>query len=246
MPNVSPTSSTLLCVVVPEPNSYDMEYVSPRALEVLDELRIRVMECLLVLQALPAEADLNLDELEEDLHVARLQCGQAYEAASLVHQAAALDERWGESWSRPKAVFARHNAAVRQGARRVRPMRARGDELEWRLWQLPAPDRVQNFGGARPQCSGVVRSTGNDCRSTAVYLGAGTFGAHCYSHATPGEREKYRDVQDAADAQEAMSFAELVETQQTEGRAITAEWIEQRAARAQRADAVEWTEDGSQ
>jgi hypothetical protein len=33
------------------------------ALVLLDELRMRMMECRLVLQALPDEADLNFDEL---------------------------------------------------------------------------------------------------------------------------------------------------------------------------------------
>ncbi len=37
----------------------------------------------------------------------------------------------------------------------------------------------------RPKCGGVVKSTGEDCANTAIYLGSGMFGAHCYSHATP-------------------------------------------------------------
>lgn len=47
------------------------EYVSDLALELLDEVRIRMMECRLVLKALTDEADLNFEELDRDLHAAQ-------------------------------------------------------------------------------------------------------------------------------------------------------------------------------
>lgn len=204
------------------------EYVSGIALEVLDELRIKMIECRLVLQALPEEADLNLDELEWALQAAHAGACQAYEAASLVHQGAQLDERWGSGWSRPKAVFARHGAAVRGGAPAVAPKPALGDRLGSLLWQSPPVDRSIDIVGARPKCAGTIRSTGEICTSSAIYLGAGIFGPHCYSHATREERERYRVHHDAESRVETDAYAELESRQRGVGEALTERWLELR------------------
>lgn len=189
------------------------ESVSSFALEVLDELRMRMLECLLVLQALPEEADLNFDEIENDIHTVQRGARNAFEAASLVHQGAALGERWGANLSRPKAIFARHNSAVRQGARHIRPMPALSDRIERHLWQLPAVDSTQNVVGHRPKCSGLVRATGEACASSAIYLGSGMFGAHCYSHASPAERDRYRIHHEETSTRQCNSREELLELQ---------------------------------
>lgn len=219
------------CIVFETDPTLAPESVSSFALDVLDELRMRMLECLLVLQALPEEADLNFDEIENDIHTVQRGARNAYEAASLVHQGAALGERWGANMSRPKAIFARHNAAVREGARHVKPMRALSDRIERQLWQLPAVDATQNVTGARLKCSGMVRSTGEPCVSSAIYLGSGMFGAHCYSHASPAERDRYRDHHEEVSARQSDSREELLEQQRSIGHKITAHWIEQREHR---------------
>ncbi|OHT78137.1 hypothetical protein BKG69_15945 [Mycobacteroides chelonae] len=212
------------------------ESVSALALDVLDELRMRMLECLLVLQALPEEAGLNFDEIENDIHTVQRGMRNAYGAASLVHQGAALGERWGSGLSRPKAIFARHNAAVREGARHVKPLRALSDRIERHLWQLPAVDATQNMVGTRPKCSGFVRATGDSCASSAIYLGSGMFGAHCYSHASPAERDRYRAHHEEISLRQSDSREELVELQRSIGHEITAHWIDQREQR------VRWVE----
>lgn len=219
------------CIVFETDPTLAPESVSSFALEVLDELRMRMLECLLVLQALPEEADLNFDEIENDIHTVQRGARNAYEAASLVHQGAALGERWGANVSRPKAIFARHNAAVRGGARQIKPMRALSDRVERHLWQLPAVDATQNVTGARPKCSGMVRSTGDPCASSAIYLGSGMFGAHCYSHASVAERDRYRVHHEEVAARQCDSREELLEHQRSIGHKITAHWIAQRGQR---------------
>lgn len=125
------------------------EQVSDLALELLDEVHIRMMECRLVLKALTEEADLNFDELDRDLHAAQQSARRAYEAGSVVHQGAQLEPRRGGDWSRPEEIFARHHAAVRAGAARVDPTSAMGDCLERSLWHLPTSGSVDH---GRRQC----------------------------------------------------------------------------------------------
>lgn len=212
------------------------ESVSSLALDIIDELRMKLLECLLVLQTLPDEAELNFADLANDILTAHRGTQQAHQAASLVNQGAELDLRWGNSLSRPKAIFARHNAAVRRGARKVRPLPALCDRLERYLYQLPALDRTQDVAGERPKCSAVVRSTGEDCASSAIYLGSGIFGAHCYSHATPAEREQYRAHHEAVNTRQAQSHEDLLDLQRATGESIVAHWISTRDQR------VEWVD----
>ncbi|AWG65087.1 hypothetical protein [Mycobacteroides abscessus] len=214
------------------------ETVSSLALAVIDELRMRMLECLLVLQTLPEEADLNFADLANDVLAAHRGSLEAYQAASIVHQGAELDERWGHGLSRPKAIFARHNAAVRGGATKVAPMPALCDRLERHLYQLPRPDRTQTVAGQRPKCSGVVKSTAEDCTSSAIYLGSGMFGAHCYSHASPSEREQYRVHHEENDARQARSHNDLRSLQRAAGEKIVTHWISTREQRTQWIEAL--------
>jgi hypothetical protein len=118
------------------------ERVSKAALDLLDELRLTLLECLLVLKVLPDEADLDFVDLEQQVLLTHHYAKQAHRAAGLVNQGAVLNERWGECLSRPKAVFARHSAAVRQGAPRLQPLPMISDEFERRLWKLPVGNSI--------------------------------------------------------------------------------------------------------
>nr|WP_319449837.1 MULTISPECIES: hypothetical protein [unclassified Mycobacterium] len=197
-----------------------------------------MMECRLVLKALPDEADMNFDELERDLHTAQQAARLAYEAASVVHQGARLDPRWGSDWSRPKAIFARHGAAVRDGAPRVDPKPASGDLLERWLWRLPATDSVDGAPEVRPTCTGTVRATKRPCTAAAIYLGSGVFGAHCYSHATPMERDQYRAHHDSVSAQQSTSYTDLLERQRGVGERLSEQWLQHRDNRSKWVDEV--------
>ncbi|SKH61590.1 Uncharacterised protein [Mycobacteroides abscessus subsp. massiliense] len=221
------------CIVFEtDPDLDPTESVSSLALDIIDELRLKMLECLLVLQTLPDEADLNFADLTSDILAAHRGALEAHRAASLMHQGAELDERWGHGLSRPKAIFARHNAAVSRGARKVKPIAALSDRLEGHLYRLPALDRTQDVVGERPKCSGVARSTGENCASSAIYLGSAIFGAHCYSHATPTERDKYRAHHEAVSARQARSHDDLLTLQRSAGESIAAQWISTRDQRA--------------
>lgn len=215
------------------------ENVSDLALELLDEMRIRLMECRLVLQALPDHADMNFDELEKDLHVAAQGAHNAYGAASLVHQGATMDARWGAGWSRPKAIFARHGAAVRAGATKIPPASSVGDRMEQALWQLPPADRIQNFAGPRPRCVATLRSNDLQCTSPAVYLGSGSFGNHCYTHAGRYERDQHRTHLDEVAAAQSELHDELLDRLRHVCNEVSERWIESRANRQQWADQLE-------
>lgn len=214
------------------------ETVSSLALDVIDELRMKMLECLLVLQTLPDEADLNFTDLANDVLAAHRGTLEAYQAASIVHQGAELDERWGNGLSRPKAIFARHNAAVRRGAAHITPLPALSDRLERHLYRLPRADRTQTIAGQRPKCAALVKTTGEDCTNSAIYLGSGMFGAHCYSHATPDEREQYRAHHEQNDARQARSHNDLRNLQRAVGEKIVAHWISTREQRAQWVESI--------
>jgi len=204
------------------------ESASVLALALLDELRVRVFECLLVVEALPDEVDLNFDELIATLDAVRQTARQAFGAASLLYQGAALDERWGHNCSRPRAIFARHNAAARNGAHKVFPTQSVVDVIERWLQQPPPVDSSRNVLGPRPRCSAVKQTATEPCRSSAVYLGAGLFAAHCYPHATGAEREKYREHQMAVNAALQRADDDRTDLLRNLGVVIAAEWAQRR------------------
>lgn len=91
--------------------------------------------------------------------------------------------------------------------------------------RLPSTDRTQDVSGHRPKCSGIVRATGDPCASSAIYLGTGLFGAHCYSHATPTERDQYRAHHETVNTRQAQSHEDLLELQRNIGERIAADWL---------------------
>jgi hypothetical protein len=161
-------------------------------LEALDELRIRLLACQLALEAIEDEVDLNFDETFAGLASLQQLARQAFGAVSILSQGAVLDASWSTGPSRPKAVFARHSAAVQEGASRVTPEPSLIEIIEERLRELPPSDISQKYRGPRPRCTAVVAKNDQPCTNTAIYLGAGSCAEHCYSHCTPAERDAYR------------------------------------------------------
>lgn len=218
------------------------EYASDRALELLDELRIRVMECRLVLHALPGEADMKFDELEQDLYQVQQGAHLAYQAASMVHQGAALNPRWGVGFSRPKAIFARHNAAVHDGADRLLPECSLWDRLERALSQLPSVEAVSDAIGIPPRCTGTIRATGLPCPAAAIRLDD-VFCTHCYSHASSVEREKYRKDREAVATAQDESREKLLRRRRTVAEGIVDRWLANRVHRQLWVDDIEAADD---
>ncbi|MDO3333870.1 hypothetical protein [Mycobacteroides abscessus] len=204
------------------------EMASPLALTLLDELRVCLLECQLVLEVLVDEADLNLDELATELYSLQQPARQAYGAASLLGQGAELDEAWSAGSSRPKAIFARHAAAVRAGALRVPPTERMIDTVERQLRRSPRGDAYRQANGPRPRCTAITAKTNEPCSNAAIYLGSGTFAAHCYPHSTRAEREQYRKHQEALSLAVEDAWAQRKQLMRLAGSAVAAEWLQRR------------------
>lgn len=203
--------------IPPDPDS-----ASDRAMTVLGELCSSLLECRLVLAALPGEVDMIFDDLEAQLAATQMEARQTFRAASLLRQGADLDPRWGERASRPKAVFARHGAAVTKGAPRVVPHLSAADEF-FDVLNDPGPsDLVQDLPrGDRPKCPVVGSDDSQPCNRTALYLGKGRWAPLCRVHAGPADRELYRRNQQA----DADRYEDRDERVLVLGRAVMDEWI---------------------
>ena len=207
------------------------------AMDVLDEMVAVLDECDAVLLMLGEEAALNLDELARFIEIARDETVNAFKAASLLHRYAALSESWTNARSRPRAVFARHAAAVRSGAPRIKPaapsVRFPPDEDVG----MSVATGTQNLMGGeraeRPQCAAIAKSTGRACANPAACIGPNEFLRHCYGHLEPEERELFnahRDrVAELTMVQRAAAVNDLLEN----GRMVAAEWMERRRLRTQ-------------
>lgn len=206
----------------------EVDSASPLGLQILEELRVLLLECQLVLISLADEVDLNFEECLGGLTAVRELIAQASGAASLLSQNAALDSSWSTGPSRPKAIYARHTAAVNAGAPRLTPTTSLIGTVEARLERLPHSDLSQNYSGSRPVCTGFVAKTGKRCTNTAIYLGAGSFAQHCYSHCTPSERQRYRDHQDRQNQALEDSWLERGELLRLIGRNIIDDWVQNR------------------
>lgn len=184
-----------------------------------------MIESLLVLAALPGQVDLNLDELSTELRSALRSARHAYQAASLLNQGAALAQAWGTGLSRPRAVFARHRAAVRDGATPMSPQSSGAEQLEKQLATMDAADDVAQFHAYRPVCAATVQASGQPCRSSALHLGHGFFSQRCYQHASPAEKARFR-AQHAGPTDDTMRG--LREMHRAAGMGICADWMSRR------------------
>ena len=173
----------------PEPDS-----ASERGLILLNAMCRALLDCQLALEALSGEVDMNFDELLNALVMAQIEAGRAYKAADLLFRVAALGERWGHLPSRPKAVIARHSAAVKAGAVRVIPRQSQADELIDNMNHDAPP-------GERPRCAAALEGLAQQCGNRAIYLGGGQWAPNCYVHSPTAERRRYK--QHATDVSEA-------------------------------------------
>lgn len=207
------------------------------AMDVLDEMVAVLDECDAVLLMLGEEAALNLDELAQFIEIARDETVNAFKAASLLHRYAALSESWTNARSRPRAVFARHAAAVRSGAPRIKPaapsVRFPPDEDVDMSVATGTQDLMSGERAERPQCVAIAKSTGRACANPAACIGPNEFLRHCYGHLEPEERELFnahRDrVAELTMVQRAAAVNDLLEN----GRMVAAEWMERRRLRTQ-------------
>lgn len=216
------------CTTVTDSNAPEVDSASPLGVETLEKLRVVLLECELVLISVADEVDLNIEECLAGLTAIRGLVGHTWGAASLLLQNAALQSSWSAGPSRPRAIYARHAAAVKAGASRRAPAQSVIGRIEAELERLPHVDLSQNFSGYRPECTGFVAKTGKRCTNTALYLGAGSFAQHCYSHSAPTERERFRDHQDRQNQALEESWLERHELLRAIGRSIIDDWFQGR------------------
>ena len=206
----------------PRPNAPDPDTASDRAMTALGELCSALLECRLVIAALPEEVDMIFDDLDTQLAAAQIEARQTYKAASLLQQGALLEPRWGKRASRPKAVFARHGAAVKNGATRVIPHLSAADEFFDVLNDPGRSDLAQDLPpGKRPRCAVVGPNKEVPCDQTAFYLGKGQFAATCWAHGSEGDRDRYRRHQE----EDAGRYDDRDERLRVLGRAVMQQWI---------------------
>jgi hypothetical protein len=207
----------------------------------LAKLCATLLECRLVLTALPEEVDMIFDDLDDQLAAAQMEARQAYRATSLLRQGALLDPRWGKRASRPKAVFARHGAAVKNGAARVIPHLSRADECFDILNDPGRSDRAQDLPlGRRPKCPVAGADDEEPCNQTAFYLGKGEFAATCWAHGSEGDRDRYRHHQQA----DAGRYEDRDERLRVLGRAVMRQWILAHEAQSEAPDETVGADDG--
>ena len=188
----------------------------------LGELCSALLECRLVIAALPEEVDMIFDDLDTQLAAAQIEARQTYKAASLLRQGAPLEPRWGKRASRPKAVFARHGAAVKSGTTRVIPHLSAADEFFDVLNDPGRSDLAQDLPpGKRPRCAVVGPNKEVPCDQTAFYLGKGQFAATCWPHGSEGDRDLYRRHQEA----DVGRYNDRDERLRVLGRAAMQQWI---------------------
>lgn len=113
------------------------ESATALAVEVLDELRVSVLERLLALHAIGQEAIIDFDALTESLALSGQVARQAFVAASLLHQGAELAAACCEDrCTTPGSIINRHLAAVAEGAAAVSPDRSDVDDFETEIGGL--------------------------------------------------------------------------------------------------------------
>lgn len=212
------------------------EWASPMAMAILDEMVTVLDECGAVLLMLSDEAALNLDELGEVVDVARGEAVNAFGAASLLNKHAELGESWTDDLSRPRAIYARHSKAVRNGATRVKPAVPTvrfpmADEAIEGV--LDSHQQFSETSAERPICSAFAKSKGRTCTKPATWMSPNEFLPHCYGHLDADERRQYDERREQMAEQERLHRAEVVERLYEEGRMVAAEWAERRRARTQ-------------
>jgi hypothetical protein len=95
-----------------------VDSASPVGFFLLGQMRLNLEEIQRVMSVVMSEVYVDFDEVMAALSTLQQKMNEATQAASLLMNDADLDENenWGSFPSRPGAIFARHNAAIKNGA----------------------------------------------------------------------------------------------------------------------------------
>lgn len=127
------------------------EAATALAVEVLDELRVSVLECLLALDAISQETIIDFEPLTESLATSGRVARQAFIAASLLNQDAEFAPLCHESdCMTPGSIINRHWAAVAEGAPATPPDRSDVDDFETEIGGLFAGNDVPRAAAQHP------------------------------------------------------------------------------------------------
>lgn len=125
------TTSSTFCGMVLDTTTDSKYFATALAVEVLDELRVSVLECLLALDVIGEEATIDFEPLLECLAVSGRAARQAFVAASLLHQDAELTAPCcQDSCMTPGSIISRHLTAVAEGATATCPDQSDVDDFE--------------------------------------------------------------------------------------------------------------------
>lgn len=173
---------------------------TPLGVALLGQLVRHLVEATHVLRFISVEVDLNLEEASSALVQASVEVNHAFEASTLLLQGAVLDENWSRKASRPKAVFARHNAAVAAGATRMYP-----DHVPMLVHRERCPVTDDQFPSkppqaSRPMCGHMAKTTGKPCGNHVVVLEEGVLASGCARHLPDVEKPSYQRQKDQTEA----------------------------------------------
>lgn len=196
------------------------------AVEVLDEVRVSVLECLLALDAIGQEAFIDFEPLTESLAASGRVARQAFVAASLLHQGAELiAPSCADSGMKPGSIISRHLAAVAEGAVRTFPDRSDVDDFEAEIGGPPVMGSVLADQG-RYLCSAAAVEnssihTEQDCR----------LGSSGSVPSIEDDRDRYRkEIETALIGRRQRNEAVRREAIQSAGIRVVEQWMTRRAA----------------
>ncbi|QQG95595.1 hypothetical protein HBE99_00835 [Mycobacteroides chelonae] len=191
-------------------------HTSQWAIEILDELRIALLECVLVLAVLPEETGLSFGALSEDLDAAHRHAKEAHHAASLLRQESTPSSPEGRR--HPHTVLLEY----RQGIASVVAAPSLIEHIERRVWEGVTDSHVHAEPG---RCAARMERGSRLCGARTLYRDAESFGVHCYRHASEDERRRDQLVE--AHLHESIQ-ALAVGYKQAFGREVAAAWLRRR------------------
>ncbi len=196
---------------------------SQRAIEILDELRISLLECVLVLAVLPEESGLLFGGLSEHLDAAHRGARDAHLAAGMLRYGADIgscgDDR---GYRHPHTFLLEQENAVRQGASPGVIVESLVEHIERRVWE---PITEFDTAHPRPRCVVQTEPDGQRCTAEVLRRDVESFGQRCYRHANDDERRLDWTAEAEAQEQERVLVAGY---QHAFGREIANEWLGRR------------------
>ncbi|EIC71215.1 hypothetical protein D2E60_06275 [Mycobacteroides abscessus] len=204
------------------------EAATALAVEVLDELRVSVLECLLALDAISQETIIDFEPLTESLAASGRVARQAFIAASLLNQDAEFAPLCRESdCMTPGSIINRHWAAVAEGAPATPPDRSDVDDFETEIGGVFARSDGPLGAAQHPHLLSIaeVEISSSDTEQAVAP------GQYHPAASIEDDRDAYRrQVETALMDRRQRHMAVRRETIRTAGNHVVQQWMERRAS----------------